>query len=135
MYYNNRTVYECFNNTFIDKFGGPDLNLPPITIYDRSRPLKEPAIPQICFHLTFMFPLKILFLLWPPLWIRHISLLLMIIILSMLWINKILNLAGWKGYTDLGNMIKKILQKDKALLIHLFWKKQEISLLSWIFQD
>ena len=35
--YNNRTVYDCSNNTFTDGFGIPDLNLPPITIDDRPR--------------------------------------------------------------------------------------------------
>ena len=33
--YNNRTVYDCFNNTFPSYCAIPDLNLPPITIYDR----------------------------------------------------------------------------------------------------
>ena len=33
--YNNRMVYYCFNNNFPADCGGPDLNLPPITIYDR----------------------------------------------------------------------------------------------------
>ena len=32
--YNNRTVYECFNNPFTDDFGSPALNLPPITFDD-----------------------------------------------------------------------------------------------------
>ena len=34
--YNNRTGYDCFNDTFTDEFGSPDLHLPPITIDDRS---------------------------------------------------------------------------------------------------
>ena len=34
--YNNRTVYDCFNNTFTAEFGSPALNLPPITIDGRS---------------------------------------------------------------------------------------------------
>ena len=33
--YNNRKVYDCFNNLFPDDFGIPDLNLPPIIIDDR----------------------------------------------------------------------------------------------------
>ena len=33
--YNNRTVYELFNNPFTYYFGRPALNIPPITIYDR----------------------------------------------------------------------------------------------------
>ena len=38
--YNNRTVYDLFNNTFTADFGSPDLNLPPITIHGRPRPNK-----------------------------------------------------------------------------------------------
>ena len=38
--YNNRTVYECFNKTFTDEFGGLALNIPPITFDDRPRPHK-----------------------------------------------------------------------------------------------
>ena len=41
--YNNRTVYDCFNNPFIDDFGSPYLNLPPITFDDRPR-LHERAL-------------------------------------------------------------------------------------------
>ena len=33
--YNNRTVYDCFNNPFTDECGTPDLNLSPITIDDK----------------------------------------------------------------------------------------------------
>ena len=39
--YNNRKVYECFNNPFTDYFGAPDLNLPAITIFDRHRSHKK----------------------------------------------------------------------------------------------
>ena len=39
--YNNRTVYECFKNTFTADFGIPDLHLLPITIDDRSCPHKR----------------------------------------------------------------------------------------------
>ena len=35
--YNNRTVYECFNNPFPADCAIPALNLPPITIDDRPR--------------------------------------------------------------------------------------------------
>ena len=38
--YNNRTVYECFNNTFPDDCGSPGLNPPPITIDGRPRRYK-----------------------------------------------------------------------------------------------
>ena len=34
--YNNRTVYDCFNNPFTDNFGSTILNLPPRTIDDRT---------------------------------------------------------------------------------------------------
>ena len=34
--YNNRRVYECFNNPFTDEFGIPYLNLPPINFDDRT---------------------------------------------------------------------------------------------------
>ena len=36
--YNNRTVYDCFNNPFPSGFGGPALNIPHITIDNRPRP-------------------------------------------------------------------------------------------------
>ena len=36
--YNNRTVYECFNNPFTADCGSPAMNLPIITIYDRPPP-------------------------------------------------------------------------------------------------
>ena len=39
--YNNRTVYDCFNNPFTDDFGSPALNLPPATFDDRTRPHKR----------------------------------------------------------------------------------------------
>ena len=39
--YNNRTVYECFNNSFTDEFGIPDLNLHPVTFYYRPCPHKR----------------------------------------------------------------------------------------------
>ena len=38
--YNNRTIYECFNNTFTSNFGSPVLNLPPINIDDIPLPHK-----------------------------------------------------------------------------------------------
>ena len=40
--YNNRTVYECFNNPFIDEFCSTDFNLPPITFNDRPQTHKRP---------------------------------------------------------------------------------------------
>ena len=41
IYFNNRTVYYCFNNPFTSDFGSPDLHLPPITIDDIPRPYKR----------------------------------------------------------------------------------------------
>ena len=38
--YNNKTIYECFNNTFTADFCNPDLNIPLITIDDRPHPHK-----------------------------------------------------------------------------------------------
>ena len=38
--YNNRTVYDYFNNPFIDEFGIPALNLPPNNFYDIPCPNK-----------------------------------------------------------------------------------------------
>ena len=38
--YNNRTVYDCFNDLLTDEFFIPDLHLPPIAIDDRPRPYK-----------------------------------------------------------------------------------------------
>ena len=39
--YKNRTVCDCFNNTFTDKFCSPDLNLTPITFGDRPHLYKR----------------------------------------------------------------------------------------------
>ena len=39
--YKNRTVYDCFNNTFTDEFGSPSMHIPTITIDDRPRPHKR----------------------------------------------------------------------------------------------
>ena len=36
--YNNRTVYDCFNNPFTADCGIPAMHLPPITIDDRPPP-------------------------------------------------------------------------------------------------
>ena len=38
--YNNRKVYDCFNNPFLDDFGSPSFNLPTITIHDIPLPRK-----------------------------------------------------------------------------------------------
>ena len=39
--YNNRTVYDCFNNPFTADCGSPAMNLPPITIDDILTPPKR----------------------------------------------------------------------------------------------
>ena len=33
--YNNRTVYDCFNNPFTDECGSPAMHIPPVTIDGR----------------------------------------------------------------------------------------------------
>ena len=45
--YNNRTIYDCFNNPFPYDCGMPDFSLPLITIDDISARIKEPTIPRI----------------------------------------------------------------------------------------
>ena len=81
--HNNRTVYDCFNNPFIDEFGSPDLHLPLITIDDGPRLHKEPTTPRICSQMPSLMPLKIMLELLLPVLILQIYFLLMIIILSM----------------------------------------------------
>ena len=39
--YNNRTVYDCFNNPFTADCGSPDMHLPTITIGDKPSPHKR----------------------------------------------------------------------------------------------
>ena len=39
--YNNRTVYDCFNNPFPSDYGSPYLNLTPIRIDDSTHPDKR----------------------------------------------------------------------------------------------
>ena len=39
--FNNRTVYDCFNNPFTADCGSTDMHLPPITIDDRPPPHKR----------------------------------------------------------------------------------------------
>ena len=59
--YNNRTVYDCFNNPFTADCGIPAMHISPITIDDRPPPrIREPVVPQICSQLPFLLPLKTL---------------------------------------------------------------------------
>ena len=60
--YNNRTVYDCFNNPFTADYGSPAMHLPPITIDDRPPRIREPNMPQICSQLPFLLPPKNLLL-------------------------------------------------------------------------
>ena len=60
--YNNRMVYECFNNPFSADCGRPDLNIHPIRIDDRPHPNKIADIPQIFSQLPSLLPLKTLLL-------------------------------------------------------------------------
>ena len=53
--YNNRTVYECFNNPFISHFGSPYLNPPLVTIDDRPRSHKIPCFPPDLLLATISF--------------------------------------------------------------------------------
>ena len=45
--YNNKTVYDCFNNYFTADYVSPAMHLPPITIDDRPPHIREPDMPQI----------------------------------------------------------------------------------------
>ena len=103
--YNDRTVYEWFNNPFIADFYSPDLNLPPITIGDRTNLQKEPSITQICYQLPYLFTLKFLLVIWQPLLIFHgyFSYLLMILNLPMQQRKTSVTVAWWKEDTALGN--------------------------------
>ena len=79
--------------------------LPLPLMIDPSR-IKEHDIPQIWSQLPSLLPLKTILVLWPPLLIRHISFLLIILILSMLWRNMWIYLVRWREDTDVVNMIK-----------------------------
>ena len=57
-YYNDRTVYDWFNNNFSVDCGIPDLNTPPIAIDDIHLLKKYPDIPLIRFQITFLFSLE-----------------------------------------------------------------------------
>ena len=78
--------------------------------------IKEPAIPQIFSQLPYLLPLKIILVILPPLLIRHISYLLMILILSMLWRNMCISLVGFTYYTVVGKMIKKDATKRQSYI-------------------
>ena len=84
--YNNRTIYDCFNNLFTVDFGSPAMHLPPITIDDIPPPprIKELDISQICSQVPSLLPLKILLVLSPPLLVSQVNFVLLILILSML---------------------------------------------------
>ena len=51
--YNNRTVYDCFNNPFTSDFGILDMHLPPITIDDR------PLLHKRARHASYLLPAAI----------------------------------------------------------------------------
>ena len=61
--YNNRTVYDCFNNPFTYEFGSPSFNIPPIIFDDRPCPHKIACYTQICSQLPSLLPLKIILVL------------------------------------------------------------------------
>ena len=54
--YNDRTVYDCFNNPFTADCGSPAMHLPPITIDDSSRPNKR-AWYTLIYHLFHFWKL------------------------------------------------------------------------------
>ena len=93
--YNNRTVYNCFNNPLLQMnlVSQTCIYLQSPSVIDPTR-IKDPNIPQICSHLKSMLLLKILLVLWPPPLICQISFLLMILILYMLWRNMCVSNLG-----------------------------------------
>ena len=58
--YNNRTVYDCFNNPFTYDFGSPTMHIPPINIDDRPPPpcIEDPNITHICSPLQYISTLN-----------------------------------------------------------------------------
>ena len=68
--------------------------------------IKEPDIPHICSQLPFLLPLKTLLVLLPPLLIRHISFLLIILILSMSRRQMCLSKVGSTVDNYAENMVK-----------------------------
>ena len=60
--YNNRTVYDCFDNYFTAYCGSPAMHIPPITIDDRPPSIRGPDMPRICSQLPSLLPLKTLLL-------------------------------------------------------------------------
>ena len=63
--YNDKTVYECFNNTFLFDYGSPYLNLPPIHIDDSHRTKKISWYTSDLLPSAIYFPFKILLVLSP----------------------------------------------------------------------
>ena len=133
--YNNRTVYECLDNPFTADCVSPAMHLPPITIDDRPPRIREPDMPQICSQLLFMLPLKTMLVPWSPLLILHISFLLMVLKIYMFWRKICLWKVEYTKDTAVGNKAEKMLQKDKFLLLPMLRWRQEILLLSGVFQD
>ena len=105
--YNNRTVYDCFNNTFTYEFGSSALHLPLIIIYDWPNPHKisqyTPDLLPAAIYVSSINSVSNL----PPHLIRHISFLLMILILSMLWITMCIYLVDYTKVTEIGIIVKK----------------------------
>ena len=78
--------------------------------------IKELDISQIWYQLPSLFTLKIVLVLWPPLPIQQVSFLLMVLILSMSWIEIWLCKVGCTEDTVVGNMVKKYDTKRKAYI-------------------
>ena len=87
---------------------------PPSQLMIKPPCIKEPHISHICYQLSSLLPLKILLVFWPPIIIRHISFLLMVIILSMLWRKICLWKVGFTEDTVVGNMVEKYATKRQG---------------------
>ena len=119
--YNNRTVYDCFNNLFTDEFNSLYFNLPPITFDNRPH-----------WHKIAWYPWDIL-----------------LVVISVVSENPFRTLTTYSDYLDLlpyddRNTLhvmkmnvpvqfrvcrgycckkhdKKKLQKDQVILLHMLW--------------
>ena len=111
--HNNRTVYECFNNTFTYEFGSPALNIPPITFDDIPHPRKRSRYYLDLLPSDISVASENYFSTFTTLLIIHISFLLMILILSVLWRNVCLSSVGRKENTAAVNMIKVCYRKTR----------------------
>ena len=54
---------------------------------------------------------------------------------TMQWRKMFLAMDGWKEYTDIVKIMKNMLQKDKIILLHVLWKRQDILFMSLVFYN